>query len=918
MDAALRELVAAVSAPNPDARLVASLLAPLRAWEPDPQLRDRVLFSLALVLSPSQASRFRGAAEERALEALERVLACTGVASSAGEFRQVWRLLEPRLAAPETDSHATSPVTEEVALPALRTARRALAECPQHAREVLGREVRLGAVECVGSLFGCCAGDAGALAAFLPGVSSALCKVATGDFKQGSKVVSAAVRQWSRVVCVCLDPASPAEAPLQGQQGQQEQQEQRAGEQAVPAVVRDEAWLKATLERVLAMARMIFGVERGPQLADKAAVRAALVEASAGLLAACPPLRSHALCHQLLVDCLVLHSHDDDAQVAQQASAALDRLSLLPAGDAEPRDGGVDVAERLARAVEGRLSAGEGSALDLRFRELLAELPRVFVQRRGLADDKRLRAVRLACGYARILSRSMRGLLVGAVPDLMPSLLMMLELVVFEISAPPQREQNKGAQRAQQQRESLRDFAEELSAPLMDLVSMPCKYPARTFAHFRDERVEAAIRDLFRQMCDAGGLEVLADYLASALMDRGVSRLRREASSLYVLGAVSPEVPAFRSLTESLVAEGLGNLAESMGPSFQSLLPTCLYPMLELLGGPEFSVTQSAWLTLTRVAVVCGYKTAQELVSANADYIIDTVNQKMLQFVEYPRAPFIFRAVLQYTGEAFLPLLEDTLDSVIRAMEANHSSFTEVFLRILNGIASVLFSSLPREQSPCDTGDGQQPESVAAIVESARSRNRRMEESQDLKGLTPEQRAEHVRNFFLNRAKKAAAEEEEPEPLEKAPTVYSLKVTHMKKVLDQCVHYLGSASAKNRLLALDTVVKGIIVMKREGADKTAADGQVLLWPLVHSLWDPLMRRTGDPEKAVCLKAVNVIATVCDECSAFIAGRVMESVMPKLFARVAQLLSGETAKFTWEHKERVVLLRCLATVVSRSG
>lgn len=190
-----------------------------------------------------------------------------------------------------------------------------------------------------------------------------------------------------------------------------------------------------------------------------------------------------------------------------------------------------------------------------------------------------------------------------------------------------------------------------------------------------------------------------------------------------------------------------------------------------------------------------------------------------------------------------------------------------------------------------------------------------------LEGLSLKERAETVEKFFRERNRKkddpgeetsdtttlAKAEAAGPKPSK------SLALT--KQILqDACVHHLGSSSTTVRVLVLDTIAKGVVVMDREGAGRTGEDGQVMLWPILHSLWGPLTHRLEDKEKVVAMKALDVVQVMALHCGGFLSGRLASSTLPALLSRVSSLASTPTSpKFSWEEKEKEALLRCLSSV-----
>jgi len=82
---------------------------------------------------------------------------------------------------------------------------------PEKEQGVTNRGLRTTALSTLSTLLGCLP-DAGALAAFLPGVSSAAARIMLGDYKQGQAIFVLAIKLWTTVVARVLDDRRLASA----------------------------------------------------------------------------------------------------------------------------------------------------------------------------------------------------------------------------------------------------------------------------------------------------------------------------------------------------------------------------------------------------------------------------------------------------------------------------------------------------------------------------------------------------------------------------------------------------------------------------------------------------------------------------------------------------------------------------------
>ena len=86
--------------------------------------------------------------------------------------------------------------------------------------------------------------------------------------------------------------------------------------------------------------------------------------------------------------------------------------------------------------------------------------------------------------------------------------------------------------------------------------------------------------------------------------------------------------------------EAVGTAARSVGPAFSSdgrLLRPALLPLLERLADPCPSVAASAAAAVGSICLHCGPPTFQQLVAANADYIVDEACRQLRHLPQYPR-----------------------------------------------------------------------------------------------------------------------------------------------------------------------------------------------------------------------------------------------------------------------------------------
>lgn len=149
----------------------------------------------------------------------------------------------------------------------------------------------------------------------------------------------------------------------------------------------------------------------------------------------------------------------------------------------------------------------------------------------------------------------------------------------------------------------------------------------------------------------------------------------------------------------------------------------------------------------------------------------------------------------------------------------------------------------------------------------------------------------------------------------------------LDQILARIQHFLARDPREQRLLAMDTVEKGIEAM----ALFDEVTGRSELLPLIHTMWSPLKPRLSDRDDVVVMKALELVRTMSRWGREFVAGRFVSDVWPVLAAILAgdsQSSSGldessellipvEETKFSIRFQLRRTALACLSDVCRHS-
>ena len=82
-------------------------------------------------------------------------------------------------------------------------------------------------------------------------------------------------------------------------------------------------------------------------------------------------------------------------------------------------------------------------------------------------------------------------------------------------------------------------------------------------------------------------------------------------------------------VTTCLILHGVADIAQSLQSAFQSYLMYILYDIIAKLGDNSSIIQQAAYATLQRVAISCDYNDVPDLIVHNADYIVDTIADQL-------------------------------------------------------------------------------------------------------------------------------------------------------------------------------------------------------------------------------------------------------------------------------------------------
>ncbi|XP_070103826.1 TELO2-interacting protein 1 homolog isoform X2 [Equus caballus] len=612
-------------------------------------------------------------------------------------------------------------------------------------------------------------------AAFLPGISTALTRVITGDFKQGHSIVVSSLQIFYKTVgFVMADEQLRRLSKVQAKPAV----EHRVAELMVH---READWVKNTSDKLTILIKKIIEcVSVHPhwkvrlELIDL--VEALLVKCSQSLVESAGPL----------LKALVSLVNDESSEVQAHCSKALRHFA----------DQKVVVGNRAFADI-----------LSENLHSLATSLPRLM---NSQDDQGKFSTLSLLLGYLKLLGPRVNFVLnsVSHLQRLSKALIQVLELDVADIKVVEERRWNSG----------------HLSASPRTSAAGPRRQIQRRYFHFfTDERVFLLLRQVCQLLGFYGNLYLLVDHFLELYHESVVYRkqaamilnelvagaaglevenlhekhtetspeeLREIVTSIleeytsqenwYLVtcieaeemgeeltvkqsglqaitsGAHTCQVSSFLAFSNPspticsmnsniwqicIQLEGIGHFAYALGKDFRLLLMSALYPVLEKAGDQTLLISQAAASAMMDICHACGYDSLQHLINQNSDYLVNGISLNLRHLSLHPHTPKVLEVMLQNSDASLLPLVADVVQDVLATLDQFYDKRATSFVSVLHALLAALARWFP------DTGNlGQLREQ--SVGEEGSHLSQRLATLEE--GLENTTTAEDIEQFLLN------------------------------------------------------------------------------------------------------------------------------------------------------------------------
>jgi hypothetical protein len=116
---------------------------------------------------------------------------------------------------------------------------------------------------------------------------------------------------------------------------------------------------------------------------------------------------------------------------------------------------------------------------------------------------------------------------------------------------------------------------------------------------------------------------------------------------------------------------------------------------MEKLGSRNATVSHVAHWSLAMITNCCKYKSIEELIARNVDYLINTISLNLRHINLNPDTPAVLNAMLKYGEKDLVPFLEDTLDEVLNLIDYSDEHFLLSLVKVLNSLTVAICKWFP-------------------------------------------------------------------------------------------------------------------------------------------------------------------------------------------------------------------------------
>ncbi|XP_059148194.1 TELO2-interacting protein 1 homolog isoform X2 [Physella acuta] len=419
---------------------------------------------------------------------------------------------------------------------------------------------------------------------------------------------------------------------------------------------------------------------------------------------------------------------------------------------------------------------------------------------------------------------------------------------------------------------------------------------------------------------------LLQEYLAPANLEVNQPKLKNKtlANTEIVLQGTQDNKLVNKKqaiMLTCLFIEGIGKFATVLGDNFRKHLVRTLYPLIESLGNENVFINNTAYSSLVEVATACGYRSLDQLLQENSDYLVTSISKRLRHFHESSRAAQALCVMMRYCSSNMLYLIDYNISQIFESLDDSYTEGFIIFLPILLELVISIKRWFPEEKTKEEkiSLPISSTLEVQDIVSSLNDyvKNKRIlddELSEEIVDLNAQQEAS-LKNIELGLNSWLSTQAHDTKKHECKET--SLLKDDQRKTTPKHIHIikeifcrtrnlLSCQELRFRIMALDIIIIGSQVLD-------AYESEVL--PLVHKIWPGMVLQFFQDETIITIKALKTLLELTKIAGEFLRQRILKEVLPILHSFMEKQAHASCEQTQSYHLTRNFKLQiCVLTIL----
>lgn len=325
---------------------------------------------------------------------------------------------------------------------------------------------------------------------------------------------------------------------------------------------------------------------------------------------------------------------------------------------------------------------------------------------------------------------------------------------------------------------------------------------------------------------------------------------------------------------------------------FMGLLLHTLYPVLRSLVSGSSYVSSTALAALHYITSATAYASPSNLLLANFDYALDGVARRLDRRQLDPEATKVLVILVRLVGDDIVPRAGDVVEACFDRLDEFHG-----YASLVEGLIEVLAEVVNVVETSHDAG-----------------KNDAGKDTADRDHISPGAPEDHLQSFLESYQRRNNPVERDLEDYGPAPREYWGNLSGKGKEKEQdedkteptvpADDATNEAPTPTQVLTQKIVGHSIFFLTHPsplirtrilGLLDTACPilSESTLLPSIHTAWPYILNRMGDSEPYVVSAAASLIASLAENAGEFMATRIWNDVWPRFRTMLSQLEAADT-------------------------